>query len=515
MVESSREGAAPSSASSEEAAGSVEFEASERLELMESGLPLCIFLESSEVVAMRPPAPLYVFAPRVSYLPTLIDKCHEHFKPYIQPSFGQPTSPFFDFCGVPLDWRLPIGVAFDILSALKGGRARRLASCGEAEPAGEAGLGELAASGCDVELPWRLTIHFHGGAATAGGAPGAPAAPGTPGGPGGPGGRGKQVFGFAEFVGWAGFESFFLNALKQATYVMHGSAVPFQRLPKAAEVQLLAALRAAAVRDFLAGCSQLLPPLTPRHFRRIPTNCEAKQEKKNNRSAREGAPWGPQKQRIVHKEKVIQLASSAFPAAAAAALQREIQKPTPTLTSAAASSSNAHPQQERAPQHLQQERGPTLQGGPTLQTEGAPPCMQHGEQLAEARAPPQAAVGSWRRKRKEWRSLEKIKEKEKKKQRRKGREKKFTLTGSGAAGTQEKLGRGILPDSSCCCCCCCCCCSWRRSEDLKTAAGSAEEYKDRGGAGQGLRRAWESTVAPQRRQTASPSCCCCCSSGTS
>ncbi|CDJ59263.1 autophagy protein, putative [Eimeria maxima] len=233
-------------------ANGLEFDASERLRLMQSGLPLCIFLESSEVVAIKPPAPLYIFVPRVSYLPTLIDKCHEHFKPYIQPSFGQPASPFFDFGGIPIDWRLPIGVAFDILSAMKGGIKKRLAASVEDGSAVDAGFRELAACGCDVQLPWCLTIHFHGSASSylSGGS--------------------NKVFSSPGFVGWAGFESFFINSLKQATYIINGSAVPFQRLPKAAEMQLLTASRTGAIAEFLDGCSQLLPPMSPKHFRRIP-----------------------------------------------------------------------------------------------------------------------------------------------------------------------------------------------------------------------------------------------------
>lgn len=230
-----------------------EFDASERLRLMQSGLPLCIFLESSEVVALKPPAPLYIFVPRVSYLPTLIDKCHEHFKPYIQPSFGQPTSPFFDFGGVPIDWRLPIGVAFDILSSLKGGRpTKRLANSASCRSVDDAEFGELASCGCDVQLPWCLTIHFHGSASSylSGGA--------------------NKLFAFQEFFGWASFESFFINSLKQATYIVNGSATPFQRLAKAAEMQLLTALRTGSIAQFLEGCNQLLPTISPRNFRRIP-----------------------------------------------------------------------------------------------------------------------------------------------------------------------------------------------------------------------------------------------------
>lgn len=231
----------------------VEFDASERLRLMQTGLPLCIFLESSEIVALKPPAPLYIFVPRVAYLPTLIDKCHEHFKPYIQPSFGQPTSPFFDFCGIPIDWRLPVGVAFDILSSLKGGNARKLLTDYAFEGSvDDCDFGELSSCGCDVQLPWCLTIHFHGSVSSyvRGGA--------------------NKLFEFQEFLGWASFESFFINSLKQATYIINGSATPFQRLAKAAEMQLLTALRTGTIAQFLDGCSQLLPTLSPKHLRRIP-----------------------------------------------------------------------------------------------------------------------------------------------------------------------------------------------------------------------------------------------------
>ncbi|KAL8427811.1 hypothetical protein Efla_005419 [Eimeria flavescens] len=220
---------------------------------------LCDFYEAYDaplefqVVALKPPAPLYIFVPRVSYLPTLIDKCHEHFKPYIQPSFGQPTSPFFDFAGIPIDWRLPVGVAFDILSSLKGGRAPKRVGCAGPEAFEEdIEFGELAACGCDVQLPWCLTIHFHGSAASylSGGA--------------------NSLFTFQEFMGWASFESFFINSLKQATYIINGSAAPFQRLTKAAQMKLLTASRTGSIAQFLEGCNHLLPTISPSHFRRIP-----------------------------------------------------------------------------------------------------------------------------------------------------------------------------------------------------------------------------------------------------
>lgn len=231
----------------------LEFDASERLHLMQSGLPLCIFLESSEVVALKPPSPLYIFVPRVSYLPTLIDKCHEHFKPYIQPSFGQPTSPFFDFGGIPIDWRLPVGVAFDIISSLK--KTSAIKRCGQSAPDSaedDVEFAELASCGCDVQLPWCLTIHFHGSASgyLSGGA--------------------NKLFEFQEYLGWASFESFFINSLKQATYIINGSATPFQRLAKAAEMQLLTASRTGSIAQFLEGCSEFLPAISPKHFRRIP-----------------------------------------------------------------------------------------------------------------------------------------------------------------------------------------------------------------------------------------------------
>ncbi|OEH77355.1 autophagy protein 5 [Cyclospora cayetanensis] len=252
MMLASQHEAAPVSPDTRCKSASVDFDASERLQLMQSGLPLCIFLESSEVVAIKPPAPLYIFVPRVSYLPTLIDKCHEHFKPYIQPSFGQPTSPFFDFGGIPIDWRLPIGIAFDILSSLKGGLSKGPGVSEMRNSPADTEISELAACGCDVQLPWCLTIHFHGSASSY------------------LGGGATKVFSFQEFLGWASFESFFMNSLKQATYIINGSAVPFQRLPKAVEMQLLTASRTGAIAQFLDSCQQLLPTISPMHYKRIP-----------------------------------------------------------------------------------------------------------------------------------------------------------------------------------------------------------------------------------------------------
>lgn len=231
----------------------ISVDASERRLVMGCGIPICIYLEPSEVVAIKPPAPLYLFVPRVSYLPHLIERCHEHFKPYMQPSFGQPSFPYFDFEGIAIDWRLPIGVVFDILSLFKGQSAMkelvRGFGCENVKnPTREA----LAACGCDFTFPLCLTVHFHGSMSSISC------------------GSRPQLFSFPDFTGWAAFESVFINSLKQASFAINGSATPFQRMPRATEMRLLETSRLGSVQSFLDCCSQFLPPLTPRDYRRLP-----------------------------------------------------------------------------------------------------------------------------------------------------------------------------------------------------------------------------------------------------
>ncbi|CBZ53339.1 putative autophagy protein [Neospora caninum Liverpool] len=367
------------------------FSSSLRLGLLRSGLPVKIALESSEVASLQLPAPLFLFLPRSSYLPQIVSECVSRFRFFLRPtqSPGVPgparaPSPCFSFLGSPLDWRLPLGVSFDLFTAcqlspagpsspwlgaqgdsLSRGARRQAADARDAgsegaggEPSGRsAGLanargangegkggrprdlrtrqgtgrpslrrnrgnsteteaGELIAvcppeaCGASVPLPWPLTFHFHSSPATLSRPPIAlPAARSLHGDAGeretragsesasasrpnaSSASQSEQVKGGGGFVdrseeekgggaaghaaergptpslllppaatpyeGWAAFESLFLNNLRQASYLLTGSAAAFHHLSKADELALLAAFRTADLAAYLEAVAPL------------------------------------------------------------------------------------------------------------------------------------------------------------------------------------------------------------------------------------------------------------------
>ncbi|KEP63811.1 UNVERIFIED_CONTAM: hypothetical protein HHA_230860 [Hammondia hammondi] len=298
-----------------------------RQSLLRSGLPVRIALETSEVVSLQPPPPLFLFLPRSSYLPQIVNECVTRFRFFLRPTQARgvagperPPSPSFSCLGFPLDWRLPLGVSVDLL-------AGQLLPCGVRPPlrrdagdgavlptheretrvAGdEGGTGRAAkgrpgrkrassrrqassvhaadrdaqdlvavcppeACGAAVPLPWPLTFHFHSSPATLARSPSAGASPGEHGDErgcekGGEEGGGQTVrcppvllppASSPTYEGWAAFESMFLNSLRQASYLLTGSAAAFHRLSKADELALLAAFRSADLPGFLEAVAPL------------------------------------------------------------------------------------------------------------------------------------------------------------------------------------------------------------------------------------------------------------------
>ncbi len=93
----------------------------------EGAVPLCMYMHPSEVAASQPPEAAYLLVPRDSYLPLLAEAASAHFQAWLPPGDDTGSTVWFSFEGQPLQWRLPVGVLFDLLAP---------------------------------PLPWRLTAHF-------------------------------------------------------------------------------------------------------------------------------------------------------------------------------------------------------------------------------------------------------------------------------------------------------------------------------------------------------------------
>ncbi|KAL8200285.1 hypothetical protein R6Q57_011624 [Mikania cordata] len=142
----------------------------------DGAIPLQIHLYDSEVTTLPPPSPALILAPRIGYLPLLF--------PQLKPFFSDALPPgvdtiWFEYKGLPLKWYIPTGVLFDLLCS---------------EP----------------ERPWNLTVHFRGY----------------------PGNILIPCDG-EDSVKWS-----YINSLKEAAYIIHGSSKNVMNMSHPDQVEL-------------------------------------------------------------------------------------------------------------------------------------------------------------------------------------------------------------------------------------------------------------------------------------
>ncbi|GBG90296.1 hypothetical protein CBR_g50474 [Chara braunii] len=97
-----------------------------RKAIWKGAIPLRVVLDANEVTTLTPPPPYYVMAPRMSFLPLLVDKLRRHFQSVLPPGTEMA---WFDYNGLPLKWNILTGVLFDLLTD-------------------------------GQERPWQITVHF-------------------------------------------------------------------------------------------------------------------------------------------------------------------------------------------------------------------------------------------------------------------------------------------------------------------------------------------------------------------
>ncbi|GBF62158.1 autophagy protein [Trichophyton mentagrophytes] len=89
-----------------------------RQQIWEGCLPLQINLSKSECRVFDKAEPYIISFPRLSYLPFLLPRLLDFFKPYLIGS--DPVYPYqgwFSFEGVPLKWHYPVGLLYDLYSS--------------------------------------------------------------------------------------------------------------------------------------------------------------------------------------------------------------------------------------------------------------------------------------------------------------------------------------------------------------------------------------------------------------
>ncbi|PKY02491.1 autophagy protein 5 [Aspergillus campestris IBT 28561] len=116
-------------------------------------LPLQIELAASESRTFDQTDPYLISCPRISYLPSLLQRLHAFFSSSLIDPSSSPHDGWLSFEGVPLKWHLPIGLLYDLYAgadpASKGDRSA-------SEDATEHPTDDSAGG----SLPWRLTVHF-------------------------------------------------------------------------------------------------------------------------------------------------------------------------------------------------------------------------------------------------------------------------------------------------------------------------------------------------------------------
>ncbi|KAI8465925.1 MAG: hypothetical protein J3K34DRAFT_524984 [Monoraphidium minutum] len=119
-------------------------------------IPVKLTLAQSDNVSSAPLKPVYLLAPRQSYLPALAEQALRSFEHVLlkPPGQGAAFTPWFEFGGVPLSWTLPCGTLFDIIAPPPSPPAGAPAGAGGAAGS-TAGVGTAAAP-----LPWVLTVHY-------------------------------------------------------------------------------------------------------------------------------------------------------------------------------------------------------------------------------------------------------------------------------------------------------------------------------------------------------------------
>ena len=81
-------------------------------------VPIAFVLAANDVATLHPPAARYVLAPRVAYLPQLVERALEVFQQAVAPSGGNPLdNVWFESHGIALKWQLPVGTLVDAVRA--------------------------------------------------------------------------------------------------------------------------------------------------------------------------------------------------------------------------------------------------------------------------------------------------------------------------------------------------------------------------------------------------------------
>eukprot|EP01066_Platyproteum_vivax_P007139 Platyproteum_vivax@DN2722_c0_g1_i1.p2 len=91
------------------------YEASIGSEVARGSCLVQFILDPSELSSFQTPTPCFKVVRRLAYLPAVLGDVMEYLQLFSPPTFGAKVpSIWMDIMGIPIDWRLPVGVLLDV-----------------------------------------------------------------------------------------------------------------------------------------------------------------------------------------------------------------------------------------------------------------------------------------------------------------------------------------------------------------------------------------------------------------
>ncbi|KAL9650840.1 hypothetical protein ABK040_001890 [Willaertia magna] len=112
-----------------------------RKQLWGGYIPVVFNITAEQITSFTQPFPYYIMIPRQSYLSLFIEKVKTHFSDFVS-GFGSDNF-WLSYNEVPLQWHVPAGVVFDLMTILYGNNNNNN-------------------NNNTLNLPWNLTAHFGG-----------------------------------------------------------------------------------------------------------------------------------------------------------------------------------------------------------------------------------------------------------------------------------------------------------------------------------------------------------------
>ncbi|KAI5838595.1 autophagy protein Apg5-domain-containing protein [Morchella snyderi] len=186
-----------------------------RKAIWSGSIPCKILLDPGECRVFDDSDPYYLTIPRISYLPLFIPQIYKFFKHFlIDQEVSKEETAWFEFESVPLKWHWPVGLLYDLFTA-------RDPSSRDVEDE-------------EHQLPWTLILHF----------------------------RDYPHKHLMRLDNPAACHDAWMNLVKEADYVRHGSAKAVMNLTKAESTGLWDSLQSYDFDKYWSVYDKLISPIS-------------------------------------------------------------------------------------------------------------------------------------------------------------------------------------------------------------------------------------------------------------